>query len=184
MVVASAAALLPLVSTPERLLASSIDLETGTSIEPQTLADLLVDAGFTREDPVDEHGTFTIRGGIVDVFPAGAAEPVRLEFVGDLIESLRPFNPTNQRSTGALDRVSIVPLRERFDDGEALSVLAFLGRAGLMIVASEVEAVVEQIERVHAQELHAVAQSVAFGVGARQSGFVRIGADAGPAQRR
>ncbi|MEQ1756823.1 MAG: transcription-repair coupling factor [Vicinamibacterales bacterium] len=150
-VVASAAALLPLVSTPERLLASSIDLETGTSIEPQTLADLLVDAGFTREDPVDEHGTFTIRGGIVDVFPAGAAEPVRLEFVGDLIESLRPFNPTNQRSTGALDRVSIVPLRERFDDGEALSVLAFLGRAGLMIVASEVEAVVEQIERVHAQ---------------------------------
>ena len=80
------------------------------------LADLLVDAGFTREDPVDEHGSFTIRGGIVDIFPAGDSEPVRIEFVGDMVESLRRFDPATQRSTGATDQVLVVPVRERFDD--------------------------------------------------------------------
>src|SRR4029079_8075104 len=52
LIVASAAALLPRVSPPERLMKAAIDLHTGTEVEPQDLADLLVDAGFTREDPV------------------------------------------------------------------------------------------------------------------------------------
>ena len=73
---------------------------SGTEIEPLRLADLLIDAGFTREDPVDEHGSFTVRGGILDVFPAGDSEPVRIEFVGDMVESLRRFDPATQRSTG------------------------------------------------------------------------------------
>ncbi len=151
-IVASAAALLPLVSGPERLLASSVELATGTVIEPQQLADILVDAGFTREDPVDEHGTFTIRGGIVDVFPGGDLEPVRLDFVGDLIESLRRFNPSTQRSTGAVDRVSIVPLRERFDaDDEGVSVLEFLAASGVQVIASEYDQVDEQLRRVREQ---------------------------------
>ncbi len=163
-IVASAAALLPLVSPPERLLASSLELETGTSIEPQRLADILVDAGFSREDPVDEHGTFTIRGGIVDVFPGGAQEPVRLDFVGDLIESLRWFNPSTQRSTGAVDRVSIVPLRERFDDDdEGQSVLEFLGAGGLRVVVSEFDQVDEQLRQVREQLNQSHADATARG---------------------
>ena len=79
------------------------------------LADVLIDARFTREDPVDEHGSFTMRGGIVDVFPAGDAEPVRIEFVGDMVETLRRFDPATQRSSAAADQVLIVPVRERFD---------------------------------------------------------------------
>ena len=84
-IVASAAGLLPRISPPERMLAASVDLRVGAEIEPQRLADLLVDGGFTREDPVDEHGAFAIRGGIVDVFPAGEKEMVR----SMLSESLR-----------------------------------------------------------------------------------------------
>ena len=98
LIVASAPALLPKVSRPERLSRASIVLRSGTEIEPLLLADLLADAGFTREDPVDEHGSFTVRGGIVDVFPAGDLEPVRIEFVGDMVESLRRFDPATQRS--------------------------------------------------------------------------------------
>src|SRR5262249_5621786 len=79
LIVASAAALLPRVSRPERLLAASLEVRSGTEIDPQRLADVLVDAGFTREDPVEEHGSFAIRGGIVDVFTAGATEPIRIE---------------------------------------------------------------------------------------------------------
>jgi transcription-repair coupling factor (superfamily II helicase) len=116
-IVTSAAALLPRVSAPDRLLAASRELKPGDEIPPDELADLLVDAGFTREDPVDERGEFGIRGGIVDIFPAGEPEPVRLEFVGDVIESMRRYDPGTQRSTGPIDQLAIRPIRESFSEG-------------------------------------------------------------------
>ena len=150
LIVASAAALLPRVSRPERLLSASLDIRSGTEIDPQQLADLLVDAGFTREDPVDEHGSFAIRGGIVDIFPAGDAEPVRIEFVGDMVESLRRFDPATQRSTGVTDQLLIVPVRERFDDdADSLPVFDFLAASrGLRLLVSEQEQVTEQAQKV------------------------------------
>ena len=153
LIVASAAALLPRVSPPARLLRASIELRSGTEIAPQALADLLVDAGFTREDPVDEHGAFAIRGGIVDIFPAGDAEPVRMEFVGDMVESLRRFDPATQRSTGATDYLLVAPVRERFDgDDAALSVTEFLGAGGrVRLLVSEHEQVDQQGRRVRDQ---------------------------------
>jgi transcription-repair coupling factor (superfamily II helicase) len=111
-VIASAAALLPRVSRPERLLGASIELKPGQDVSPTDLAELLVDAGFTREDPADEHGEFAIRGGILDVFPAGESQPVRLEFIGDTIESLRQYDASTQRSIETIDQISIVPLRD------------------------------------------------------------------------
>ena len=111
-VVASAAALLPRVSAPKRLLDASIDLRPGQEISPADLGELLVDAGFSREDPADEHGEFAVRGGIVDVYPAGEAQPVRLEYIGDTIESLRMYDPATQRSVQAIDQIQIVPLRD------------------------------------------------------------------------
>src|SRR5579864_332029 len=111
-IVASASALLPRVSAPERLLAASFELAPGKDIAPDALGELLVDAGFSREDPADEHGEFAIRGGILDVYPAGEPEPVRLEFIGDTIESLRTYDPGTQRSIKAIDRFTIVPLRD------------------------------------------------------------------------
>ena len=84
-VVASASALMPRISTPRRLLGAALDLKPGQEIAPIDLAELLIDAGFSREDPADEHGEFAVRGGIVDIFPAGESQPVRLEFVGDTI---------------------------------------------------------------------------------------------------
>jgi transcription-repair coupling factor (superfamily II helicase) len=111
-VIASAAALLPRVTTPERLLAVSMDLRPGQDISPTDLGELLVDAGFTREDPADEPGEFAIRGGIVDIFPAGETQPVRLEFIGDTIETLRTYDPSTQRSIAPIDQVAVVPLRD------------------------------------------------------------------------
>src|SRR5712692_8221408 len=111
-VVASAAALLPRVTAPERLLAASLDLKPGQDIAPADLAELLVDAGFTREDPADEHGEFAVRGGIVDIFPAGETHPVRLEFIGDTIETLRTYDPSTQRSIAPIDQVAVAPLRD------------------------------------------------------------------------
>ncbi|MBF8300820.1 MAG: mfd, partial [Acidobacteria bacterium] len=153
LIVASAAALLPRVSPPERLLRASLAIRSGTEIEPLALADLLVDAGFTREDPVDEHGSFTVRGGIVDVFPAGDSEPVRIEFVGDMVESLRRFDPATQRSTGPTDQLLIVPVRERFDEEDATQpVMDCLGASrGARVIVSEYEQVEEQARKVRDQ---------------------------------
>jgi len=137
-VVASAGALVPRVTAPERLLAASLDLRPGQEIAPADLAELLVDAGFTREDPADEHGEFAIRGGIVDIFPAGATHPVRLEFIGDTIETLRTYDPATQRSIAPIDQIAIVPLRDVLQDDRRATLFDYLARAkATQIVLSE-----------------------------------------------
>jgi transcription-repair coupling factor (superfamily II helicase) len=111
--VASAAALLPRLSAPDSLEAAAIELRNGMDLDPVVLGDLLTDAGFTREDPVDEHGEFCVRGGIVDYFPAGADNPIRVEFVGETVESIRRYDPSTQRSIETLDQAAVVPLIEK-----------------------------------------------------------------------
>ena len=143
LIIASAAAILPRVSPPDRLKKASIELRSGSEIEPLDLADLLVDAGFDRQDPVDDHGEFTVRGGIVDIFPAGDAQPVRLEFVGDMVESLRRYDPATQRSIEVIDQLAIEPIRERFDVEDSVSLVEFLSEAGLRVIVSEFEQVEE-----------------------------------------
>jgi transcription-repair coupling factor (superfamily II helicase) len=115
LVVASARALMSRVSRPDRLARASIELAPGDELSPLALAELLGDAGFTREDPVDEHGEFCVRGGVVDLFPPGERHPLRLEFIGDTVESIRRFDPATQRSVETVSRVSVVPVREAYD---------------------------------------------------------------------
>jgi transcription-repair coupling factor (superfamily II helicase) len=160
-VVASAAALLPRLSPPERLLEMGIELAPGVDVSPFDLRALLARAGFTREDPVDEHGEYCVRGGVVDFFPAGDAYPVRVEFIGDTVESIRRFDPATQRSVAPLDRVSVIPLRELAADesGDGLLVpdrsATFFDYCritpGATFAISEEEAVVERGERVDEQ---------------------------------
>ena len=114
-VVASAVSLLPRLSPPDRLLRASVDLRLGGTCSPTDLADRLADAGFTRADPVEAHGEFCGRGGVVDVFPAGEAFPIRAEFVGDNVESLRRFDPATQRSVATLDHVAVRPLTDQLE---------------------------------------------------------------------
>jgi transcription-repair coupling factor (superfamily II helicase) len=116
------------VSAPDRLLQASIDLRPGQDISPTDLAELLVDAGFTREDPADEHGEFAVRGGILDVFPAGESQPVRLEFIGDTIESLRRYDASTQRSIETIDQIAIVPLRDVLGTDRSATIFEYLAR--------------------------------------------------------
>ena len=111
--IASAAALLPRLSAPDSLEAAAIEIKPGMDLDPVALGDLLADAGFTREDPVDEHGEFCVRGGIVDWFPAGAYSPIRVEFVGDNVESIRRYDPSTQRSIETVDQAGVIPLTEK-----------------------------------------------------------------------
>src|SRR5258708_11350588 len=112
LVIASAAALLPRLSPPARFKATGFTLRSGDEISPIDLGDRLAAAGYTRQDPTDEPGEFSVRGGVVDFYAAGARHPIRLEFVGDTIESLRTYDPGTQRSIGPIDQAHIVPLQE------------------------------------------------------------------------
>ena len=155
-VVASAAGLLPRVAAPDRLLRVSAELKPGREISPTDLAELLTDAGFTREDPADEHGEFAMRGGILDVYPPDELNPVRVEFIGDTIESLRSYDASTQRSIAPLDQVMVTPLRETFENGGSppaeASFFDYLQRAREhRILVSERDEVEAHLEKVSAQ---------------------------------
>jgi len=177
-VIASAAALLPRATAPERLLAAAIDLRPGQDIAPSDLADLLVDAGFSREDPADQHGEFAVRGGIVDIFPAGASLPVRLEFVGDTIETLRTYDPGTQRSITPIDQVAVVPLRDVLENNRAATLFDYLALArDVRIIVSEQDEIeanakrfIEQIQRSYDAIRGAAAAGVIDVGGLRASG--------------
>jgi transcription-repair coupling factor (superfamily II helicase) len=157
-VVASVAGLFPRVSPPGELREASLQLRDGVEIAPAALAHLLVSAGFTREDPVDQHGEFAIRGGVADIFPAGEVYPYRIEFVGDTVESIRRFDPATQRSIDTVNQATIVPLRDRIsrdaggvEDVPAASIVDYLRQAGaLQVVVFEADLSREAGERFEA----------------------------------
>ncbi len=114
-VVAPIQAFLQPVPTPEVLARSSKTLKVGDSIQVEDLAGWLVDKKMNRVEVVEVAGEFSLRGGILDVFPPDASDPIRVEFFGDEVESIRSFDADSQRSLGKLDRVdlTVVPA---FDD--------------------------------------------------------------------
>ena len=83
--------------------------------------------GYESHDMVEMPGQFTVRGGIVDVFPAEAERPVRLELFGDAVESLREFDPNTQRSVRPIERVTLPPLLEQPANGTRFSDAASSG---------------------------------------------------------
>lgn len=123
-VVASAAALLPRLTDPAVLLLASYEITPGIDIDPQALSNTLVAGGYEPADPVDAHGEFARRGGILDIYPAGDDLPVRIEFIGDTVESIRRFDPSTQRSVETLDRFGLVPVRE--SDGRTATVFDYV----------------------------------------------------------
>src|SRR5207244_3181187 len=101
-------------------------LRAGIDLAPDLLGERLVELGYMRSDVVERRGEFAIRGGIVDLFPGTASRPVRMEFLGDEIESLREFIPATQLSSGRVEVAQVHPVRELVLNGDLRS------RAGKM----------------------------------------------------
>ncbi len=89
-----------------------VEIGIGEEFDRDLLIGRLADFGYQRTDRVEGRGEFSVRGGIVDVFPAQGVDPVRLEFWGDVVEEVRPFSPATQRSSGSLARLVVYPARE------------------------------------------------------------------------
>ena len=109
----SVRSLLQHVINREQLQTDTVDLEVGEEHDLETLAQRFIELGYDRELMVEERGEFSIRGGILDIFPISDELPVRVEFFGDEIESIRCFEPETQRSIEHADSVHVLPRSEK-----------------------------------------------------------------------
>ena len=87
-------------------------IAVGQRIDPEELFAFLGRNGFNRTGTVVESGEYAVRGGIVDLFPPGAEAPLRLDFFGDTLESIRVFDALSQRTIGKADRFDLTPVSE------------------------------------------------------------------------
>uniref|UniRef100_UPI00286BDB7A CarD family transcriptional regulator n=1 Tax=Phenylobacterium sp. TaxID=1871053 RepID=UPI00286BDB7A len=94
---------------------------TGNVVEIADLERYFAINGYQRASTVSERGEFAIRGGVIDVFPPGSEEPVRLDLFGDTLESIRAFDPETQRSTKQLKEISLLPVSEVLLDKDGIT---------------------------------------------------------------
>ncbi len=97
---------------PEDIKNAGVVIALNDSQSPEDLVERLTSVGYVREDPVGAVGEFSIRGGILDVWSPGQDRPVRVEFFGDDVDSIRSFDPETQLSIDQLKSVELVPMRE------------------------------------------------------------------------
>src|SRR3989442_2456671 len=97
---------------PAEVLQAGAILRRDEDTAPEELVEKLIAGGYVREDAVGAIGEFSIRGGILDVWPPGRTAPARVEFFGDTVDSIREFDPDTQLSTTQLSQVEIAPMRE------------------------------------------------------------------------
>jgi transcription-repair coupling factor (superfamily II helicase) len=145
-VVASPAGLLRPVLARELFETRVFEIRRAEEMTPEILLEALDEAGYRREDPVTEPGEMARRGGILDIFPADLEQPVRIEFFGDSVDSLRHFDAATQRSGAPLDALEVLPLADVFVPRSLLARL----RGELEARAAgrpAVEALLERLER-------------------------------------
>jgi transcription-repair coupling factor (superfamily II helicase) len=110
--VTSAKALITRILEPAEVKTLGMTLKRDEDFSPDDLIEKLVACGYVREEPLANFGQFSMRGGIIDVWSPNAKSPVRLEFFGDTVDSIREFDAETQLSIQHLNEISIAPMRE------------------------------------------------------------------------
>ncbi len=125
LILTTARALLPPLLPRRAFLKAARRLKPGQRLNPTALARDLVSLGYEPATTVTEVGQFARRGGLLDFWPPTAAQPIRLDFFGDELETLRAFDPATQRTTARLESALLAPARE-FIGGENAAAPATL----------------------------------------------------------
>ena len=118
-VVTTADAALQFTLPPNRLYESTLQIEKSKPLDLDALCEKLTASGYIRADMVDGAGQFSLRGGIIDLFPASSSLPVRIDLFGDEIERMVYFDPLTQRTVGSCESFSVIPAREVLPDAAA-----------------------------------------------------------------
>ncbi|MDI6732238.1 MAG: CarD family transcriptional regulator, partial [Candidatus Margulisbacteria bacterium] len=133
-----------------------IRLSEDQKIRRDQLIEELVGFGYKRFDIVGERGEFAVRGGIIDIFPLNLEHPVRLEFSGDEIESIRTFNAFTQRSIEKIAEIDILPAHEDFE----APLFEHLPHGTLVIFDEELE--ISKAVQGHLEEKTAIASNYQY----------------------
>ncbi|MEM6410874.1 MAG: transcription-repair coupling factor [Pseudomonadota bacterium] len=121
LVITTASSLVQRAPPVETLKRSSFFVAEGDDVDQNDLTDYLTVNGYVKASTVRERGEFAIRGGLIDLFPPTADAPVRLDFFGTTVDSLRSFDPETQRTIGPLKRTGFAPVSEILFSDEVLS---------------------------------------------------------------
>ncbi|MCD9184807.1 MAG: transcription-repair coupling factor [Pyrinomonadaceae bacterium] len=108
----SAKSLITKTLSPAEIKNLGANLKRDEDFPPEELIEKLVACGYVREEPIKNVGEFSVRGGILDVWSPTAENPVRIEFFGDTVDSIREFDAETQLSIGQIKEISIAPMRE------------------------------------------------------------------------
>ena len=111
-IVTSIEAFAPEYTPRELFLSHRIVLSVGDEVNFKEVSNLLVESGYERVDMVEGKGEFSMRGGLLDVYPADSSYPYRVELFGDEVDSIRTFNSESQRSIEKVDKIDIFPAKE------------------------------------------------------------------------
>ncbi len=111
--------LLQKIVSPDEFRGLVLELARGDKTDRDALVEALNEMGFERVTTVETGGEMAVRGGIVDLYPFGHENPIRVEFIGDEIESIREFDTSSQRSVFHLDRAVLLPFREPLPQDQA-----------------------------------------------------------------
>lgn len=121
--------LVPITTLMQRLpprshaLGRNIQLRCGQRLIIDDFRQRLLKAGYSHADPVYQAGQFAVRGSVVDLYPSGAKQPLRIDLFDEEIDSLRSFDPETQRSTAELNEFTMLPAREYPSDADAFDAM-------------------------------------------------------------
>ena len=112
LVITTVSAILQRVPRVESLSNVSLQVAVKSRLDRKVLDAFLAANGYTRAEQAMEPGEFAVRGGLIDLFPPGAPEPVRLDLFGDDVEAIRTFDAVSQRTTGTRQSIALKPMSE------------------------------------------------------------------------
>ncbi len=121
LVITTVSAILQRVPKVEVLRDATLEIRAKTRLDRAVFDVFLNVNGYTRADQVMEPGEYAVRGGLIDLFPPGAEEPVRIDLFGDDVETIRTFDAVSQRTTGSRDAVALKPMSETVLTPEAIA---------------------------------------------------------------
>lgn len=156
-VAVSARALLQCVVQPETLSGRSLSFSVGDELDLEDLIAKLSNMGYRRELMVEHRGEMSVRGGIFDIFPISSELPIRVEFFGDEVESMRRFEPETQRSVDRIETIHVLPPSEKSllgvsgQNQQSLALLTDYFPENTLVIISEPLALREEVEKLARQ---------------------------------
>ena len=121
LVITTVNALLQKVPPPEAVISGGVSARTGERLDRERLLECLARNGYRRTGTVVEPGEFAVRGGIIDLFPSGSEVPLRLDLFGDVLETIRSFDPLTQRTLGRVAALTLGPVSEVMLDPDSIA---------------------------------------------------------------